>query len=349
MAKYRIVHYLNNFFAGVGGEEMAGIEPEVREEVLGPGLALSQALGEDYEIVATVVCGDNWFGEHLEEAQERIVKMVEKYKPDLFLAGPAFNAGRYGVACGTICRAVEDKLGIPVLTGMYIENPGADMFKKDLIIVETKISAADMRRAVPILKNLIVKMTTGQEILGPKEEGYIERGIRVNYFNERRGSERAVELLVNKILGKEVYTDYPMPVFDRVPPAAPVADITKAKIAIVTSGGIVPQGNPDHIESSSATKYGKYSIAGMDHMDKKDFMTIHGGYDRAFVTENPNLVVPLDVMRELEAEGKIGKLADYFITTTGTGTSTGNAKRFGEDFAPKLKEDGVDAVILVST
>lgn len=349
MAKYRIVHYLNNFFAGVGGEEMAGIEPEVREEVLGPGLALSQALGEDYEIVATVVCGDNWFGEHLEEAQERIVKMVEKYKPDLFLAGPAFNAGRYGVACGTICRAVEDKLGIPVLTGMYIENPGADMFKKDLIIVETKISAADMRRVVPILKNLIVKMTTGQEILGPKEEGYIERGIRVNYFNERRGSERAVELLVNKILGKEVYTDYPMPVFDRVPPAAPVADVSKAKIAIVTSGGIVPQGNPDHIESSSATKYGKYSIAGMDHMDKKDFMTIHGGYDRAFVTENPNLVVPLDVMRELEAEGKIGKLADYFITTTGTGTSTGNAKRFGEDFAPKLKEDGVDAVILVST
>ena len=349
MAKYRIVHYLNNFFAGVGGEEMAGIEPEVREEVLGPGLALSQALGEDYEIVATVICGDNWFGEHLEEAQERIVKMVEKYKPDLFLAGPAFNAGRYGVACGTICRAVEDKLGIPVLTGMYIENPGADMFKKDLIIVETKISAADMRRVVPILKNLIVKMTTGQEILGPKEEGYIERGIRVNYFNERRGSERAVELLVNKILGKEVYTDYPMPVFDRVPPAAPVADVSKAKIAIVTSGGIVPQGNPDHIESSSATKYGKYSIAGMDHMDKKDFMTIHGGYDRAFVTENPNLVVPLDVLRELEAEGKIGKLADYFITTTGTGTSTGNAKRFGEDFAPKLKEDGVDAVILVST
>lgn len=349
MAKYRIVHYLNNFFAGVGGEEMAGIEPEVREEVLGPGLALSQALGEDYEIVATVVCGDNWFGEHLEEAQERIVKMVEKYKPDLFLAGPAFNAGRYGVACGTICRAVEEKLGIPVLTGMYIENPGADMFKKDLIIVETKISAADMRRVVPILKNLIVKMTTGQEILGPKEEGYIERGIRVNYFNERRGSERAVELLVNKILGKEVYTDYPMPVFDRVPPAAPVPDVSKAKIAIVTSGGIVPQGNPDHIESSSATKYGKYSIAGMDHMDKKDFMTIHGGYDRAFVTENPNLVVPLDVLRELESEGKIGKLADYFITTTGTGTSTGNAKKFGEDFAPKLKEDGVDAVILVST
>ncbi len=88
-----------------------------------------------------------------------------------------------------------------------------------------------------------------------------------------------------------------MPVFDRVPPNPPVADVGKIKIAVVTSGGIVPQGNPDHIESSSATKHGIYSIKGMDHMDKKDFMTIHGGYDRAFVTEDPDLVVPLDVLR----------------------------------------------------
>ena len=140
-----------------------------------------------------------------------------------------------------------------------------------------------------------------------------------------------------------------MPTFDRVDPAAPVADMSKVKLAIVTSGGIVPQGNPDHIESSSATKYGIYSIKGMDHMDKADFMTIHGGYDRAFVTEDPDLVVPLDVLRELEEEGKIGQLADYFITTTGTGTSTGNAKGFGKDFVKKLLDDQVGAVILTST
>ena len=54
-----------------------------------------------------------------------------------------------------------------------------------------------------------------------------------------------------------------MPVFDRVAPNAPVTDITKAKIAIVTSGGIVPKGNPDHIESSSASKIGKYDIEGI--------------------------------------------------------------------------------------
>ena len=46
-----------------------------------------------------------------------------------------------------------------------------------------------------------------------------------------------------------------MPAFDRVDPQPAVKDIRNAKIALVTSGGIVPLGNPDHIESSSATKY----------------------------------------------------------------------------------------------
>lgn len=349
MAKIRIVQYLNNFFAGIGGEEQAGIGPEIREEVLGPGLAVQAAFGEGYEIVATAICGDNYFGEHLDEAVNQLIDLITPYKPDFFLAGPAFNAGRYGVACGTIAKAVEDRLHIPVLTAMYPENPGADMFKKDLYIVETKNSAADMRRVVPILKNLADKLTQGLEIKGPKEEGYLERGIRVNYFAEKRGSERAIDLLVRKCRGEKVPTEYPMPAFDKVPPAPAVQDMKHAKIAVVTSGGIVPQGNPDHIESSSATKFGVYSIAGMDAMSPKDFMTIHGGYDRQFVTENPNLVVPLDVLRDLEREGAFGSLYPSFFTTTGTGTSTGNAKHFGEEIAQKLLEEHINAVILVST
>ena len=40
MAAYKIVHYINQFFGGIGGEEMADYKPEVREEVIGPGLAL---------------------------------------------------------------------------------------------------------------------------------------------------------------------------------------------------------------------------------------------------------------------------------------------------------------------
>lgn len=349
MAKYKIVHYINQFFAGIGGEEKADYEPEIREGMIGPGLALAKALGEDFEIVATVICGDNYFGENLDQAADTIIEMIKKYEPDVFVAGPAFNAGRYGVACGTICKAVEERLGIPVLTAEYEENPGVDMFRKDVIIVKTGNSAATLRKAVPQMVNLIRKMASGEEILGPDEEGYHERGIRVNYFADERASERAIGMLVKKIKGEPFKTDLPMPKFDRVSPAEPIKDIKKAKIAIVTSGGVVPTGNPDHIESSSATKFGVYSIEGMDTMSPDDFTTIHGGYDRQFVMTDPNLVVPLDVLREMEKDGEFGELLNYFCTTTGTGTATGSAARFGDDIGKKLAEDHVDGVILVST
>lgn len=349
MATYKIVHYINQFFAGIGGEEKADIVPEVREGAVGPGTALEKALGEEYEIAATVICGDNYFGENLDTATDTIVEMVKQYEPDVFVAGPAFNAGRYGVACGTICKAVEERLGVPVLTAEYEENPGVDMFRKDVIIVKTGDSAATIRKAVPVMAALVKKMATGEEILGPDIEGYHERGIRVNYFAEEGASERAIQMLTKKMKGEEFHTDLPMPKFDRVDPAEPIKDIKHAKLAVVTSGGVVPTDNPDHIESSNATKYGVYSIAGMDTMSPNDFTTIHGGYDRQFVMENPNLVVPLDVLREMEKDGEFGELVNYFCTTTGTGTATGSAAKFGDEIGKRLVEDHVDGVILVST
>lgn len=349
MAKYKVVHYINQFFAGIGGEEKADHKPEVREAVLGPGTGLKAKLGDEFEIVATVICGDNYFGENLELATNTIIDFVKKYEPDVFVAGPAFNAGRYGVACGTICKAVEEKLGIPSLTGMYIENPGADMFKKDLIIVDTPNSAAGMPKVLPVFCSLIAKLARKEEILGPKEEGYIERGIRVNYFAEKRGSERALDMLLKKLKGEPFETDLPMPKFDKVAPADPIKDIKNAKIAVVTSGGIVPQGNPDRIESSNATKWGKYDITGKDRLDPSEFTTIHGGYDRQFAMENPNLVVPLDALRELEKAGEFKELVNYFCATTGTGTATASAAKFGDEIGKRFIDEQVDGVILVST
>lgn len=349
MAEYKVIHYINQFFAGIGGEEKADHMPEIREGAVGPGMGLKAALGSDFEIAATVICGDNYFGENLDAATDAIIEMIKKYEPDVFVAGPAFNAGRYGVACGTISKAVEERLSIPVITGMYEENPGVDMFRKDLIIVKTPNSAAGMPKVLPVMAALVKKLALGQEILGPSEEGYHERGIRVNYFAEKRGSERAVEMLVKKLKGEAFDTDLPMPKFDRVEPAAPILDIKKARIAIVTSGGIVPTGNPDHIESSNATKWGKYDMTGMDRLSADDFTSIHGGYDRQFAIADPNVVVPLDALRELEKEGEFGELVNYFCTTTGTGTATASAAGFGTEIGKMLMDEHVDGVILVST
>jgi len=95
-----------------------------------------------------------------------------------------------------------------------------------------------------------------------------------------------------------------MPEFDRVPPAPAVKDIRKALVALVTSGGIVPKGNPDHIESSSASKFGKYDLEGIEALSPETHQTAHGGYDPVYANEDPNRVLPVDVMRELEKEGR---------------------------------------------
>lgn len=349
MSKIKVVHYINQFFAGIGGEEKADYKPEIREGIVGPGMEFNKKFGDEAEIVATIICGDSYFNENLEEAKAKVIDMVKKYNPDLFIAGPAFNAGRYGVACGAITSAVQEELNIPVLTGMYEENPGADMFKKDVYIMHTKNSAAGMRKAIKTMAPFAIKLAGGQEIGLPKEEGYMPRGNRKNYFADKRGSARAVDMIIKKINNENYETEFPMPNFDRVDPSPAIKDITKSKVALVTSGGIVPKGNPDHIESSSASKYGKYDIKGINDLTSETYETAHGGYDPVYANEDADRVLPVDVLRDLEKEGKIAELHRYFYTTTGNGTSVANSKAYSEEFAKELVADGVDAVILTST
>ena len=140
-----------------------------------------------------------------------------------------------------------------------------------------------------------------------------------------------------------------MPTFDRVAPAPPIEDIRLTRLALVTSGGIVPRGNPDKIEAANAQRFGTYSLQGLQTLTSQTHQTAHGGYDPTFANEDPNRVLPLDVVRDLEAEGAIGSLHEYFYATVGNATSVASAKMFGESIATKLLADGVQAVILTST
>jgi len=346
----RVVHYINQFFANVGGEEMAHIPAELREgQIVGPGMAFKAEFKGEAEIVATIVCGDSYFNENLDKAKAEILEMVKAQNADLFIAGPAFNAGRYGVACGTIADAVQTELGIPAVTGMYVENPGADMFKNKVYMVPTKNNAAGMRDAVKKMAPLALKLAKGEKLGASCEDNYMPNGIRVNFFEKERGSTRAVKMLLAKLAGKPFTTEYPMPSFDRVAPAPAVKDLSKATIALVTSGGTVPKGNPDHIESSSASHYGEYNIEGVMDLTAETYETAHGGYDPVYANEDSDRVLPVDVLRDLEKEGKIGKLHHMFYTTVGNGTAVASAKAFSEEIAQKLLAAKVDAVILTST
>ena len=345
---YKVLYYVNQFFGQIGGEEKAGVAPEFHQKSIGPAMGFGQQVKDEAEVIGTLICGDNYFNENKEEALEYIMNVIREQKPDIVVAGPAFNAGRYGMACAGVTIAVQEELGLPVLTGMYHENPGADACKTKVHVVNTGNSAASMREALPVMGKLALKLLKGEEIGLPEEEGYLPQGRRITVFSDKRGSKRAAEMLVARLYDKPFVTELPMPVFDKVTPAAAIKDLSKATIALVTTGGIVPNGNPDRIQSASAQKWGKYDVSGRKDL-KGDYYTVHGGYDPVYANEKPDRIAPLDMMVEFVEEGLIGKVYDMFYTTTGTGTAVGNSVKFGAEIGKELSEAGIDGVILTST
>ena len=131
----KILFYTNQFFGQIGGEEKAYTEPFVEEGPRGNANAFAPKL-EGGEIVATIVCGDNYFVENVDKCLEFVKKQVEEYKPDILMAGPAFNAGRFGIACCEVCKYVQANYKIPCVTGLYWENPAVEMYKADCYIME---------------------------------------------------------------------------------------------------------------------------------------------------------------------------------------------------------------------
>lgn len=344
--------YLNQFFGQIGGEDKADYAPTIQEGQVGAGMLLSNML-EDAEITHTVICGDNFMGSNEEEAVEKILGYLEDKEFDIFFAGPAFQAGRYGNACGVICKAVKEKFDVPVVSSMHIENPGVEMFKKDVYIFRGGDSAAKMKDDMTAMAKFGNKLLAGETHLLAEEEGFYPRGIRKQVWLEDKtpAHERAIDMLLKKINDESFKSELPMPKLERIPIADPV-DLSEANVAIVTSGGIVPVDNPDRIQSASATRWGRYSVAGMDKLDNRAngaFKTIHAGYDPAAADADPNVCVPLDALRAYEKEGKVGKVHDYFYSTVGTGTTEAEAARMAQEMLEDLQADNVNAVILTST
>jgi betaine reductase len=345
----RVVSFVNQFFGQLGGEEKAGAGPQVIDGAIGAARAVQQALGDAGTVVATVICGDNYAAEHANRAISELVALVAAQKPDLLVAGPAFLAGRYGVACGALCAAVQAELKIPAVTGMHAENPGVELYRRRVYTVETGAEATRMLAEVKRLVALGLKLARGEAVGTPAAEGYFTRGVTRNVVAGASAADRAVAMLLHKLAGRPVATEVPRPAFPPVPPPRLVKTLEGATIALVTDGGLVPRGNPDAIEALNATRYGAYSIEGKSSLDAAQYDNPHRGYDTTWVKQDPHRLVPVDVARELEQAGAIGKLHETVYSTVGVATTLAQSARMGREIAEKLKEAGVDAVILTST
>lgn len=344
----RVVHYVNQFFGGIGGEEMAHVGVSLADGVVGASRALQQALGDQGTLIGTLIGGDNYVSEQRDEAVAAISEHVRNLRPDAVIAGPAFNAGRYGLACAEVCKAAQT-LGVPAVTGMHPENPGTLCYPSEVLIVPTAATSVDMPAALAALVRLAVKLGRGEELGAAQIEGYLPRGIRRMYERQRPGYLRALDMLQAKLRGEPFVTEVPMHAPERVTPATPIAALSRATIAMVSTGGLVRKGNPDKQVSSNATRYYRHTVAELRSLSGKDWEAYHSGYFNHIVNSNPNYILPLNFLRDLEDEGIVGGVFEGIYALPGVSTPVAVSKRLGASIAEDLKAGGVDGCLLVAT
>lgn len=149
-----------------------------------------------------------------------------------------------------------------------------------------------------------------------------------------------MKLTVVEGLQSEIYVPITPPaVFTAV-----TKPIKESVVAFLTAGGV-------HLKSQEpfalAGDFGFREIPG--NTPAEQLMVTHGEYDNSDVNKDINAMLPVDRLRELEAEGFIGKVAPRLIGFMGGG---GNIKKFEEETGPGiakiLKEDKVDIALLTS-
>lgn len=147
-------------------------------------------------------------------------------------------------------------------------------------------------------------------------------------------------LTVVKGLQSEIYVPItPSPVWTPV-----TKELKDMKIALGTAAGV-------HLKSDKRFNLaGDFSFRAIPgDASASELMVSHGGYDNADVNKDVNCMFPVDRLKELAEEGFIKAVAPNHYGFMGGG---GDQQKFTEETGPeiarRLKDEGVDAVLLTA-
>lgn len=149
-----------------------------------------------------------------------------------------------------------------------------------------------------------------------------------------------MSLTIVKGLQSEIYVPITPP-----PVWAPVTKpLNEMRIALATAAGV-------HLKSEKRFNFaGDFTFRVIPGNAKADEMMVsHGGYDNGDVNKDINCMFPLDRLRELADAGYIGSVApEHFGFMGGGGDQQKFTEETGPEIARRLKEEGVDAVLLTA-
>ena len=128
------------------------------------------------------------------------------------------------------------------------------------------------------------------------------------------------------------------------PPWTPLPrPLSQCRLGLVASGGIYVTGQVAfHFRDDTSLREIPRDVA------TADLRATHFAYDLTDARADPNVVFPIDRLRELAREGRIGSLAARALTFMG---GIYSARRVVEDLAPpileRLRADEVDVALFV--
>lgn len=353
MSLIRAMYYVNQFFAGIGGEDKADVALSFSEKPLGPARRFRELCKGSIELVGTAFCGDNYFADHEADVLSSLSEIAGKNEVSLVIAGPAFGSGRYGFACIEIGHFLATTMSIPCISGMHLENPGVELYQqykdRKVFVVPTSEAALGMGEALEKMARLALRIAKGVVIGSAAEEGYIPRGIRLGVMAEKSGVERALDMLLDKVADRPFSTEIPIETVEEAPVAPPIVNLQNAHLALLTTAGVVPPGNPDGFKTNGNTQWKKYSIDQLKSMTDAKWDVWHGGYNTVFMHENPNYGVPLDGVRDTQNKGMMGTLHPYFYSIPGSFGQISVMQNIGKEILKDLKAEGINGALLVST
>ncbi|MEE2687455.1 MAG: glycine/sarcosine/betaine reductase selenoprotein B family protein [Chloroflexota bacterium] len=143
---------------------------------------------------------------------------------------------------------------------------------------------------------------------------------------------------------------WPCVEYDDTPWTPMPKPLSECKVGLVTTAGLHVRGDKPFIPNQPGgdTSYRKIPRS----TPARDIVQSHAsiGFDHTGMYRDINVTFPIDRLDELQAQGKIGSLADHYYSYMGALRDvTGIIENTGPEVAQHLKNDGVEVVLLTPT
>ena len=316
---------------------------------MGAARAVQQALGDWGRVVATVVAG-YYVAERADAAVAEILDLIAAEKPDLLVAGPAFLAGRYGVACGALCADAQSRFGVPAVTGMHPEHPAEwyrrlvphrhDRWARRCLECSTR-SAARCARAQALWRRARRRARTGGIFPARDHPQYPRRRHR----RAAGGGDAA-----DKLAGRPVTSEVPLPDFPRIPARPAHAGSQPRRHRPRHRRWYCPprqsRWTPRPSRPRASARTASEAVVGST---PGQYDNVHRGYDTKLCQAGPASPGARRRGARAGAGRRDRQAARDHVFDHGCGHHARDSERMGREIAAKLRAARVDAVILTST